>query len=157
MIQLRATASDSILAWRAKRNLLPAPLAATCDIVCAIYFPCLQRLSLCLSVLYLVYHGAGRLLILRFPTMLRSSLHRSGSCLSRGIYPLKRSTCSATTPKASSVPLTRSLRLPILSQRSQSRHYAVAAEETNKGVVSSLAGGTNRGKMKLRNECSGSQ
>ena len=45
----------------------------------------------------------------------------------------------------------------MLSQRLQSRNYAVAAEETNKGVVSSLAGGTNRGKIKLRNEYSGSQ
>lgn len=34
----------------------------------------------------------------------------------------------------------------MLSQRLQSRHYAVAAEETNKGVVSSLAAGNDMGK-----------
>lgn len=44
----------------------------------------------------------------------------------------------------------------MLSQRLQSRHYAVAAEETDKGVVSSLASGNDVGKMKLRNEFIGS-
>lgn len=34
----------------------------------------------------------------------------------------------------------------MLSQRLQRRHYAVAAEETNKGVVSSLDDGNNVGK-----------
>lgn len=44
----------------------------------------------------------------------------------------------------------------MMPQRLQSRHYAVAAEETNKGVVSSLAGGNNVGKIKLMNGCIGS-
>ena len=70
--------------------------------------------------------------------MLRSPLLKSGSCLSRGISPLKRSTRPTATSRASSAPSIRSSRLPIFSQRLQSRHYAVAVEETNKGVVSSF-------------------
>ena len=80
-----------------------------------------------------------------FPIMLRSSLHTSGSCLSRAISPLKRSTCSTATLRASAVPSVRQSRLPTFAQHLQSRQYAVAAEDTNKGVVSSLDGGNGSG------------
>lgn len=80
--------------------------------------------------------------------MLRSSIHKSGSCLSIGICPLRRSTYSTATLRVPSVHSVRSSRFPVLSQRLQSRYYAVAAEETSKGVVSSLACGNNMGKHK---------
>ena len=44
------------------------------------------------------------------------------------------------------MPPVRPSRLPAFSQRLQSRHYAVAAEDTNKGVVSCLASGNHMGK-----------
>ena len=83
------------------------------------------------------------LLCCRFtiPTMLRSSINKSGSFLSRGIRPLRRSTCSTATLKIASLRPVRSSGLPALSQCLQSRHYAVAAEQTDKGVVSCLVGG----------------
>ena len=77
--------------------------------------------------------------------MLRSSLQRSGNCLSRAISPLKRSACSTATLRASAVPSVRQSRLPRFTQYLQSRQYAVAAEDTNKGVVSSLDGGNGLG------------
>ena len=40
----------------------------------------------------------------------------------------------------------------MLSQLLQGRSYAVAAEETNKGVVSGLASGNDLGYMKLKSE-----
>lgn len=66
--------------------------------------------------------------------MLRASIHKSSSCLARGVCPLRPSTCSSATLGAYAVPPIRPWGLNLLSQRLQSRHYAVAAEETNKGV-----------------------
>ena len=66
--------------------------------------------------------------------MLRSSLHKSSS-LSRGAGAFRMTTCTATALRGSSVPAARTSKLPILYQRLQRRSYAVAAEDTNKGVV----------------------
>ena len=68
--------------------------------------------------------------------MLRSSLHKS-SALSRGVGSFRRSTCTATALRGSAVPAVRTFKLPELHRRLQRRSYAVAAEDTNKGVVRS--------------------
>lgn len=68
--------------------------------------------------------------------MLRSSLHKSQS-LSGGVGAFRRTTCTATALRGSFVPVVRTSKLPILYQRLQVRSYAVAVEDTNKGVVRS--------------------
>ncbi len=68
--------------------------------------------------------------------MLRPSLHKS-STLSRGVGSFRRTTCTATALRGSSVLAVRTPKLPKLYQRLQRRSYAVAAEDTNKGVVRS--------------------
>ena len=141
------------LAWRARRTLSPAPVGGNNmrynfppGLRYLFPFSSLTLQQLYLSLIYLSeLHGVRLLLRFTITTMLRSSLHKSGSCLSRCICPLTRSTYSASTLRASSVTSVRPSRLPNFSQRLQSRHYAVAAEETNKGVVSSLASGNKIG------------
>ena len=66
--------------------------------------------------------------------MLRSSLFKSKS-LSGGVGAFRRTTCSATALRGSSELVVRTSKLPILYQRLQRRSYAVAVEDTNKGVV----------------------
>ncbi|KAK4696629.1 hypothetical protein P7C71_g1321, partial [Lecanoromycetidae sp. Uapishka_2] len=67
--------------------------------------------------------------------MLRSSLHKSGSSLLRGSYPLRRTACPSARLRICTTSLAQVSGYPSLFQRQQKRSYAVAAEDTNKGVV----------------------
>lgn len=62
--------------------------------------------------------------------MWRSRFARTSKCLFGGKQLNGLSTCQASRSQL------RSLGLPLAAIRLQSRNYAVAAEETNKGVVS---------------------
>jgi len=94
------------------------------------------------------------LLISEFFTMLRPSLHMLESNLLRGSYPLRRTTCKSATLRACTIPSLRASKLPIPSQPQQKRSYAVAAEESNKGVVSKPTGENTEG-LKLTRELVG--
>ena len=67
--------------------------------------------------------------------MLRASLRGSSSPLLRGSCPQRRSACIAGALKASTLLPTRLTEPSVALQRFQKRCYAVAAEDTNKGVV----------------------
>ncbi len=70
--------------------------------------------------------------------MLRTSLRGSSSRLLRGDCSQGRSACTAGALKASTLAPTRFTKPPVALQRFQQRSYAVAAEDTNKGVVGAL-------------------
>ena len=71
--------------------------------------------------------------------MLRTSLRGSSSPLLRGRCSQRRSACRANALKASALVPTRFTKPSTALQQFQKRCYAVAAEDTNKGVVGALS------------------